>query len=267
MIFIIIYLDLLLLYNTFINALVLYLSLVFNKLTIKKVRIFITAIIASLISLFAMMYLPLFLQNIVKTILPFIICGIYFSRTSAKQYLKVLFTYILFSIVLSGIMLFTKHSILSENTKIISIISVVISILLLNFAYKTIINLFVKSAEQMKNYHEVIIYHNNTSVSLIGFNDTGNSLVSENYGLPIIIGDEESLKPIIAHNKINYTNSVCYTVLDCGIIKTFQPDSIFIDGKKCSAIVGVSRSLLHADFDILFNLDNIMNNEMEISYV
>lgn len=164
-------------------------------------------------------------------------------------------------------MLFAKHTVILKNNKMISMIAVLLSYLLFVGTYKTIIKLFVQSAQQSKHFFEVLICHNNVSLSLIGFNDTGNSLTSVVDRLPVFISDEDSLKPLISHNKIEYTYSECSTILEKSAIKTFCPDCIFVNGKRCFALIGIAQMPLDADFDILINFDNIKYNETEISYV
>ncbi len=259
----IVYIDIFLIYNTFINWCVLYFSALFNKLTFKCISILISALFGAALSALVLLFLPHYIQNISKLIVPAIMCKICLKHYTLKQYIKFLFTYLLFTVILSGITLGTKYTFPDNNATELPVIIVICSILIFATLYKVIINLY---SSQLNQYHEhvkITIIHNGIKLNLTGFNDSGNSLI---YGLektPVFISDSNTLSPIINAGTIVYENLKCYTINNVDIIKIFTPDYVDINGIKISAKIGISNIPLNTTCDILLNISNIKLNETE----
>lgn len=101
---------------------------------------------------------------------------------------------------------------------------------------------------------KVTIRNNGHSVTLDGLGDTGNCLRDSFSGKPVIIASAEKLRDILPENVLNYLsgNSAgiegirlvpCSTVTSEGVIPVF-PAEILIGGVPAEALVGVSRNTL-----------------------
>lgn len=259
----IVYIDVLILYNTAINALLLHLSAHFNKLHVKYKAIYISAFIGAVAAGILIMYVPLKHTYIFKVILPCVMCGICSKHQTVKQYINLTITYLIFAFLLSGI---TLGFFIKKDFKISAVVTIS-AVLILITIYKKMINFFINHTKHFSDYIEVIICHQNTTIKMTGFNDSGNNLISSKNGLPVYITDEDSLEPIIKKGNIKYDYLNCCTINGKSNIKCFNPEYICVNGKKVEALVGISNIALNTDYDILLNLSNTIFSETETNYV
>ena len=261
-----IYLDVLFIYNSFINFIIIKTSAHLNKINIRHYKIIISSCIGAFFSITSTLCLKNFSQNILKIMLPPIMCAICSRQSTVKIYIKLLITHNLISYIFSGVMLNVKYIALNTNNISVSALDVITSILFFFVLYKTSISYFRRTIQHHNNYCEITIIHNGIILNLLGYNDTGNSLTSLD-NVPIFICDTQSLAPILNNTSINFVNYNCSTILENGSIKTFTPDCIKISDVKIEAILGISNIPLNADYDVLVNINNLTYNEMEINYV
>ena len=263
----VIYLDIILLHNILINMAIIYFNTYFCKIKVKWFLTFIAAAVGSIIALIALLFLSIGLQNIVKFILPAIMYIICSSDVTSKIYFKLLTMHIFFTLIFSGITLCIKYTSPTSGVESISIFVTLCSLVAFAVFCKTIVNYSINLIKKINNYTLVEIIHNGIRLLLVGFNDTGNELTSRSNNLPVLICNSESIKSILSNSVIEFEIINFQTISQAGYIKTFKPDLIHIDGKRCNAVIGISPIKINTDYDILLNFDNIKYNETETNYV
>jgi len=263
---VIVYVDIILMYNIAINIVVLFLSTHLIKYPLSLFTMFISIITCSFISVLTLLYASMTIQNIIKLISPAVICTIITKNVTLRQHIKLIITYHIFSFVLSGIMQSTKYSLNSLESCTITLLSVLIAVILFIKSYKTATHFFVNQFKSHSNNYEITIYHNGKCLKLLGYNDSGNTLVYNIDNIPIFISDYETLKQILTNENEKYELIECSTILKKSYIKVFEPDSIYISGKKAQAKIGISNIPLKTDFDIIINIDNVRFSETETNY-
>ena len=95
------------------------------------------------------------------------------------------------------------------------------------------------------NYYKVIIYIGNNSISVTGYLDTGNKLVSPYSNKPVIILHNKS--PVF--DNMDYVLIPYNTIDNFGFIKCYKPDKVYIEGvgDRYSLLVGVTQNIINID--------------------
>lgn len=239
--------------------------MIFNKIKASRYIILVYILITTTLSLVTMLLMPQTIINLMKFIEPVILCNICIDNITLKQRIKLLFTYILFNFILSGLTFSIKYTI--GNISVTKIYVILCSIIIFVVVYKFLIK---QQSEQLKNHYQYInvtITHCNNTLNLLGYNDSGNSLAFGDEQTPVFITDMNVLSPIIKNNNITYTEINCCTINNISTIKAFKPDSIIVNNQKTNALIGISTVPLNGDFDIILNYSNVDLNETEINYV
>ncbi len=103
--------------------------------------------------------------------------------------------------------------------------------------------------------YRIHIVRNGQEVSLNAVADTGNALCDPFSGIPIIICSRTAVESILPESVVSYLSDKpdyvegvrlvpCISVGGSALIPIFRADSIIIDGKSISAMIGISKNEL-----------------------
>ena len=250
---VIVYIDILFLYNLVINSLLLYASGYALKMKINMLRIVGGGILGALYGIFSVICRvhPL-LNGFLKLLCAFVMVYIGYSQ-SMRGYLRLLCTLFISSFCLCGIYMgfssvFKVES--TGNSLFLNLGFPYIFIVFLLFLF--ILNLFVEGIYiRMRNrdlYKNVEIINKGKKVKLAGFVDTGNSLTTPD-GIPVAFVNEKHMRKIIT--KENTCNISFLTITGENEKTGFIPERFLIDGKDIKyAVVPVDEDF-EKNFDIL----------------
>ncbi|MBQ7385433.1 MAG: sigma-E processing peptidase SpoIIGA [Ruminococcus sp.] len=259
-----IYVDTLLCVNMFIDYIILYGVRRILRINSKAIRLLPASILASLCTLGV--FLPFYSK--VFSILYRILTGAFivfaaFGRTSAKNYLIRLITYIGVSISFSGIvvliwLIFKPDGVVIWNDAVYFDISPVMLIVCTLTAF---VSLCIYEKLKAKHHpkvriHKVTVYFDNTQCCFSSMVDTGCNLKEPFSGLPVIIAEKE----LIGTDDIrsDRLRLVPYKTLSGeGMLKAFRPEKTLIDGKevKGGCYIGVSDGRLTNEIKSLMGAD------------
>lgn len=208
----IIYVDLLIALNLFVNYFLLLGSAVFTHRDIKRVRFALTALFGSLFSLF--IFLPScysVLVTVLKIPLGAFLVLMGFGYKERRMYIKTLFMFYAVNFIFAGVIflvwtIFQPKGMVIKNGIVYMVFSPLILIMGTLTAYiaiKIINAIFSKRLED-NNKCEIEIEDNNTKVRVQALIDTGNKLNDPFSGLPVIVCEYSKLRPIIPENLDNF---------------------------------------------------------------
>ena len=112
------------------------------------------------------------------------------------------------------------------------------------------INLITQRNKNRNLYKKVKIIHNNVTVTLQGYIDSGNSLSEPISGLPVIVA---SKKNILCLGDISTHCIMCHTISGNALIEVFKPDKLIIGDMEENAYIGISDKLNNDSFSVLLN--------------
>ena len=250
---VIVYIDVLFLYNFVINSLLLYASGYALKMKINKLRIVGGGMFGAFYGIFSVVCrVHPILNAILKLLCAFVMVYIGYSQ-SVRGYLKLLCTLFISSFCLCGIYMgfssaFNVERV--ENSLFLNLGFPYIFIVFLLFLL--ILNVFVEGIYiRMRNrdlYKSVEIINDGKKVKLAGFVDTGNSLTTFD-GIPVAFVNEKHMRKFIT--KENTCNISFLTITGENEKTGFIPEKFIIDGKAVKyAVVPVDEDF-EKNFDIL----------------
>ncbi len=281
----IIYLDVLIAVNLFINYFLLLATGKFLSLKLKKSRIIFGEILGGFFSLYILLPpLNIFFSLLIKFLMSASIVLASFKSTNLKSFFKTLICFYTINFAFSGIMfalwcMFKPNGMQMNNSTVYFNISPVVLAVSTTIAYVIIeiINRTLGRKLMMKSKCEVHINNNGNSVTVNAMVDTENSLKEPFSGLPVIVASESSVKNICPEEIVLYCSKNLEkkenqqldligskfrlipfkTVSGEGILPAFKPESIFTNDKipKQAYIAICKDSILPKDFPALISPD------------
>ena len=254
-----IYLDVLISLNIFINYFILLGTAKFNKIPVRKLRLFFGAFFGALTSML-ILFPPLtsILNFLIKLFIALIIILITFGVSDKKTFFKNLLTFYLVTFLFLGSMIaiwliFTPIGMVINNNIIYFDIPAIIIILssLLSYFIVFLINKFISINLPKKVFCNLKIYNSNSYCDILAKIDTGNSLKEPFSLAPVIIVKENAITNIISEDLKKYlfslkkNNLSCFdnknfriipfnTINSSGLLPAFKPDKIYINNKICT---------------------------------
>lgn len=283
----IIYVDILIVINIFINYFLLLSTSKFLHKSIKIIRLIFCSFIASLFSLI-ILFPPInyILMIFIKIVIAFFIVFISFGFSNRVIYIKTTITFFGINFIFAGSMLalwlfLTPVGMFFNNGTVYFNISPFILAISTIFSYLIIklLRYILDRNIPRSNIYNVEVCVDGKSILLKGFIDTGNSLVDAFSGLPVCICEFKKIKDIIPYSlynifeKFNHNNIdvisnhswqkkitfVPYNVISNeGMLISFKPDDFFIfsDNKqhRFDLLIGVTNSKISdGEYDLLLN--------------
>lgn len=280
----IIYIDVLIAVNLFINYFLIISTAKFLHLKPTKLRMIFGEILGGIYSLYIL--LPptnFFISLIVKFLMAASIIFAAFKFSGIKIFFKALICFYLINFAFSGIMLalwctlrpsgmaINNGVVYFSISPVILVVSTVITYLILK-----VINRIIGKRSFGKSTCEVKIIGENSEDLLTALIDTGNSLVEPFSGLPVVVVKKESIKnicpeEILSAEKISRIDGTAYlnsklrmipfkTISGEGLLPSFKPKSVIINGgAPREAYVAVcSGNILEKNCSAIINSDLII---------
>ncbi|MDD2504997.1 MAG: sigma-E processing peptidase SpoIIGA [Bacilli bacterium] len=237
----IIYIDLIIIINFFVDALL----LISVDLLLKRKTNFKKIIYASLIGSFSTLSLFIIKSSLILLIFKLVISIIMvltaFKYESFKYFKDNLFWLYVVSIILGGsIYLLNNQITLINNGLVFDKNGLKINFILLLVIAPIILYKYIKFQKGFKdtysNYYDVDIYYMGEKISETGFLDTGNKLIDPYFGRPIILVNKNL---VIKEVK---TFFIPYQVINNkGLLEVFKPEKVIINKKKIKKVlIGLS---------------------------
>ena len=249
----VVYLDILFIYNFIINTLLLYASGYVLKLKIRWLRLVLGGSFGAFYGIFSVVCnINSFLNGFLKLLCAFVMVYISY-RQSLRGYIRLLCTLFVSSFCLCGIyMAFATFAKLEGNNNALFLNLGYPYIFLIFLGFLFILNLFIESSytkiRKRELYKSVEIENNGKKIKLSGFIDTGNTLTTPE-GFPVAFVNKSFTDKIIEKN--NLCSIVFSTVNGEAEKYGFIPEKLLIDGKEVKyAVVPVNEDF-EMNFDIL----------------
>ena len=244
-----VYLDLLFLFNMWIDFFLLLFVKLILKRNVRLYRIIIGSLFGSLTTILVIFNINYIVLTILKIIVSVFMVIISFGYRDIK-YLITNFIYLfMISFILGGILILVKNS-------VSKIQYLLIALLLTPLLIFTFYRQNKKIKMQYTLYHSVTIVISYITISITGFLDSGNKLKDPVTKKNIIIVSKNKLKGI---NKIRSPMYVpVKTISGSDLIECYKPDMIKIDGKKINNyLIGRCKTNIKME-----GIDCLLNNQL-----
>ena len=237
----IIYIDLIIILNFFIDFLLLIGTDILLKRNISFKRIILGSLLGSLSTLL-LFYINDNITLIIHKLLISIFMVIITFKYESFNYFKdnLLWLYIL-SIILGGGMYLLSDSITLSNKGLIFTdngfkINIILLIILTPFIIYKYIKQNKKYFITYSNYYNIVIYYKDEVINATGFLDTGNNLKDPFFNRPIILVDKN-----LINKKINTFLIPYNTVNSHSLLEVFKPSKIIINNKIIkNVLIGIT---------------------------
>lgn len=258
-----IYIDVLILTNTFVNYFIFAITKRFLKKSITKKRIITASILGGLYSLIVLLNFSVFEFVIIKTVMALTLTFILFGFYSLTSFIKNFLCFIGVNALFAGIMYFLysfikPYNMLLENGVVYFNISASTLAIytIITYAVLTVISFFYSKNENSNVLSTIKITCNDTDVEVIALYDTGNNLTDIFTGLPIIVCEYDSIKSLFPEYVQDFFKGLgevssedllkfgkktriipASTISGCTSLPAFAPDkTVITTGKKSKAI-------------------------------
>lgn len=279
MIYICIYVDVLIVLNIYITYFLLMAVSKISHTPIKLSRCIISSVAGGLFSLIILIpdmnyFVNIFLKLAVSVII--IMTG-FGMKTGFKYTMKLILWFYAMNFIFAGIMLSLRYAFSLSFMRYsnsyfymdFSLFSLII-FTIISYAVVCLIRYIIDKGNVSGGVYKVIIRNNGRVISVEGIADTGNSLVDNFSGKPVIICGKSELEKIIEipefsliggdyaeYSEIlkNFRIIPYSTIGESGIIPVFSPDEILIREEKsqkikqADALIGISSKNIKAVFN------------------
>lgn len=242
-----VYIDILFFTNYLVNLFLLFLAGYITKTQIHPIKLFLGTFFGTLSVLLLFFNINIITLVTLKIIFSLIMLIISF-KLSAKGYIKTTFVFYLLSFSLSGVVYYFENTFGKTNE--FTYLTLSLSMICLITILTMCVNLLTQRNINRNLYKKVKITHNNISVTLQGFIDSGNTLTEPLSGLPVII---VSKRDIVLLGEITPHCIMCHTISGNALIEVFKPDKLLIDKIEENAYIGISDKLNNDSFSVLLN--------------
>lgn len=247
-----IYVDLLFLFNWWVD----FFLLIVVKLILKRITKVIRIVIASFIGSLSIIFLFLDINNlgllIIKFILGLLMCIIAYKFKSISYTINNLIYLLMSGVILGGAINLIKPNLETNKFLYFLIVSLITPVILLEF---------VRQNKNLKKnysfYYQVkLIFKNLKEINLSAFLDTGNKLIDPITNKPIILVEKKCLKGVYNIRSPMYVP--LKTVNKNSLIECFKPECIIINNKKYNNyLVGACENNLFDD-----GINCLLNNKL-----
>lgn len=277
----VIYVDVLIAVNLFINYFLIISTAKFLHLKPQKTRMIFGEILGGIYSLYILLPPTNFIVSlIIKLFMAASIVFTAFKFSGIKIFFKTLICFYLINFAFSGVMLalwcalrpkgmaINNGVVYFSVSPVILVVSTVITYIILK-----VINRFIGKRSFGKSTCEVKIIGENSETVLTALIDTGNSLVEPFSGLPVIVAKTESIKNIcpkefLSAAKTNSMDKTSFlkskfrmipfkTISGEGLLPSFKPKSVTINSgtpKECYVAI-CSGDILEGNCSAIINSD------------
>ena len=270
MISLVVYIDVLIILNLYINYFLLRTSALFLRRNVSPKKIVWAALLGALGSLIILApTLPFYITCPYKILLGAAMVLIAFGRQKFKDFLICELFFLLVGFLFGGILtaiwtFFSPSGMLLNNGVCFFNIPIAALVSLTMGAYFLMKLVKLLSDKCKRRICTVRITQYNAEISLRGLCDTGCEVRDVFTGKPVIICDFEKATAILPDEIIEYLSGnsqnlekirliPCRTVSSSTVIPVFKAQNVIIDGKQADALVGVSKERIGDDVDCIFN--------------
>ncbi len=252
----VLYIDILIILNLFIDYFLLLSSAVLLKRNIKRLRLIFAAILGSLSSLF--IFLPTIspiITVLIKLMIGFCLVLVAFGYKSKIVFIKTVLLFFAENLIFIGVMFclwmfVSPPGMLWKNGITYIAISPIILISGSIVAYFStcLINFIISKRVETNKIYSIKIELNNKKIEIKALYDTGNCLTEPFSGKPVCICEYDSIFKILpknidmflndSFNNVNFSNKFrsdtnlrlvpCDTVTGCGVLPAFLPKSVIV---------------------------------------
>ncbi len=256
-----VYIDVLLALNLYINYFLVRGAAVILNRDVKTTRIFAAAAVGALFSLTILLpELPFIANVLIRTLSGAVIVLIAFGFSGRAEFIIDMLCFLVISFLYAGLMgalwqygaplgMYFRNGSAYFNVPLIAV-AVMTAV-----AYGVIrfLRYLCDKRTICTQTQEVVISANGVTVKLHGTPDSGNSLCDPFSGTPVVICEITAVDEIIPENIRAYLSGnisgldgirlvPCRTVGGSTLIPVFRADSVLINGKRVSVMIGVSRN-------------------------
>lgn len=283
----IIYVDILICVNLFINYFILIAVTKFLFLKIHKWRLFLGALLGAAYSLYILIPEPIWIISLlIKLLMSVTIILVAFGFHKILELFKIVLCFFGINFGFSGVMfalwctlkpmgLIVKNGVVYFSlSPILLISSTVVSYLIIEF-----INKIVGKQQERELFYEIFVEIFSHTLKLKAKLDTGNTLKEPFSGIPVIVVKKEKIKHIIPENFLeimntfeieNYSNSLNLlktirlipfkTIHGSGVLPAFKTDKIIINKQNLTKegyLAVCSKDILEKNYDALIGIELI----------
>lgn len=278
----VIYVDILVAINLFINYLLIMATSKFLSLKLNKWRLIFGEILGGIYSLYILLPpVGLVLSLLIKFVMSATIVASTFKIPNIVAFAKILTCFYIINFVFTGMMLalwcaYKPASMAINNGTVYFSISPTVFFIsgFITYILLKTINRILGKRTFTKSMCEIKIFHENKISILNAMIDTGNSLTEPFSGLPVIVAEKESVKNIFSVEilpseiQISQKNDILKsrfrmipykTIAGEGLLPAFKPEKITLnDGPPKQAYVAIcSKSDLPENFSAIVNSELI----------
>lgn len=209
----------------------------------------------------------------IKLIIGAIIVLLSFLPRTVKSFLKAYTGFFVISVLFGGAMYFLEitfkpHGIMYVNGTVYFDMSIkyLVGCTFLIYGVFLVVNYFFERKATKNQVYKVCVSFRNTEIAVLGYIDTGNSLVDTLTGRTVFVGEVKSFAPFFTYEeqrflKTGYLDDIpdslvgsihlvpCKTVGESALLPAFVPDKVEVEiSKNKVEIKNVSIALTDVDF-------------------
>lgn len=266
----VVYIDVLIILNLYINYFLLRSSALFLRRGVDRKKLVWASLLGALGSLIILApALPFYITYPYKILLGAAMVLIVYGRQKIKDFLICELFFLLAGFLFGGILtaiwtFFSPAGMLLNNGVCFFNIPMAALVSFTVGAYFLMKLLKFLADKHKRRICTVKITQNNTEISLRGLCDTGCEVRDVFTGKPVIICDFEKAAAVLPDEIIEYLSGQpqniekirlipCRTVSNSSVIPVFKAQNVVVDGKQADALVGVSKERLGDGVDCIFN--------------
>lgn len=254
-----VYVDLIIFLNFFFDfILLLTTSIVLKRRTSIK-RIVLGSLLGSITIIVLFVPLTTLTLFLLKVFLSVLIILITFGYSDFKYFITNLVYFYLISIILGGFIYYLNVSFSYKNIGMVFFHKgISINYIFILICTPIIMYIYYKQMKVIREinslYYKVDIYINESKLELIGYMDTGNTLIDPYTNRPVIITNSKKFESIIKNTPFFY---IPYqSINEGGLLRCYKVKKIFIEGigVKKNIVVGVVKDKLKSNkVEVLLN--------------
>lgn len=253
------YVDLIIFLNFFFDfILLLTTSIVLKRRTSIK-RIVLGSLLGSITIIVLFVPLTTLTLFLLKVILSILIILVTFGYSDFKYFITNLVYFYLISIILGGFVYYLNVSFSYKNIGMVFFHKgISINYIFILISTPIVMYIYYKQMKVIREvnslYYKVDIYIKESKLELIGYMDTGNTLMDPYTNSPVIITNSKKFKSV--SESIPFFYIPYQSINGCGLLKCYKVKKIFIEGigVKNNVVVGVVDEKLKSNkVDVLLN--------------
>lgn len=282
----VIYIDVLIGVNIFINYFLLISTSMFTSQKPKCIRTIIGAVVGGFQSLIILVNINPIILFLIKLVFLGLIIIITYKIKSVIQYIKTVLIFLGVNFVFAGVItaiwyLVTPSGMLLKNGIVYFDISPLFLLITTVIAYfiLRLIELIINKSVNKRCLYQMKIENNNKVVELTALYDTGNSIVDSISGYPVTVCEFDAISSLLSYEEaVNISEFMCkgnslnsnlttikgfrlvpYSVVNSsGLLVCFAPDKIYVkqndEYKEISCEIGLTRcKISQGEFQAIIN--------------